>query len=71
LMILIMAVTGLSLAFEDQVAFLKPMHGTIKSIHGFTMYPIIAFIVIHIIGVVLAERKPEGKGIVSDMINGG
>jgi cytochrome b len=34
------------------------------------MYLILAFIVVHLAGVFLAERK-NGKGIVSDMINGG
>ena len=69
LMILIMAVTGLCLAFEDDVPFLKGIHA-IREVHGFTMYLILAFIVVHIAGVILAERK-KSKGIVSDMINGG
>ncbi len=64
-----MVVTGLSLAFED-VAFLKPMRHTVKDVHGFCMYLILAFIVVHLAGVFLAERK-RSKGIVSDMINGG
>jgi cytochrome b len=34
------------------------------------MYLILAFIVVHLAGVFLAERK-DSKGIVSDMINGG
>jgi cytochrome b len=42
----------------------------IKEIHGFTMYLIIGFIIVHIAGVVTGERKYH-KGIVSDMINGG
>jgi len=69
LMIIIMAVTGLCLAFEDDVAWLKSIHA-FRSIHAFTMYLIIAFIIVHIVGVILAERK-DSKGIVSDMINGG
>ncbi len=69
LMITVMAVTGLCLAFEDDYPVLKSMH-FIRQIHGFTMYLIIGFIVLHIGGVLLAERK-EQKGIVSDMINGG
>jgi len=35
------------------------------------MYLILGFIVLHLVGIFLAERKKEGKGIVSDMINGG
>ncbi len=69
LLILVMVCTGLSLAFEDDIPALKAIHA-IRQIHSFCMYLILAFIVVHIIGVLLAERK-EGKGIVSDMINGG
>jgi Ni/Fe-hydrogenase 1 B-type cytochrome subunit len=69
LMILIMAVTGLCLAFEDDVPALKAIPA-FRQIHGFTMYLILLFIVIHLAGVFLAERK-DSRGIVSDMINGG
>ncbi len=64
----IMAVTGLCMAFEDDVPALK-IHA-LREIHSFCMYLIIAFIVVHLAGVFLAERK-DSKGIVSDMINGG
>lgn len=70
LLILIMVITGLCLAFEDNVPALKAIHA-IKQIHGFTMYLILGFIVLHIAGVLLAERKEDSQGIVSDMINGG
>jgi len=66
----IMAISGLLLAFEDQTGFSSEINHSIKEFHGFCMYLIIVFIVLHIAGVVLAERK-AGKGIVSDMINGG
>jgi Ni/Fe-hydrogenase 1 B-type cytochrome subunit len=64
----IMAVTGLCMAFEDDVPALK-IHA-LREIHSFCMYLIIAFIIIHIAGVFLAETK-DSRGIVSDMINGG
>jgi Ni/Fe-hydrogenase 1 B-type cytochrome subunit len=70
LLLVIMVVTGLCLAFEDSLAFMKTIGHTIRDVHGFCMYLILAFIVIHVAGVFLAERK-DGKGIVSDMINGG
>jgi cytochrome b len=63
-----MAVTGLCMAFEDDVPALK-IHA-LREIHSFCMYLIIAFIIIHIAGVFLAETK-DSRGIVSDMINGG
>ena len=69
LMLITMAITGLCLAFEDDVPLLKSIHA-FRQIHAFTMYLILAFIVIHIAGVFLAERK-DSRGIVSDMINGG
>lgn len=67
-LLVIMAVTGLCMAFEDDVPALK-VHA-LREIHSFCMYLIIAFIIVHLAGVFLAERK-DSKGIVSDMINGG
>jgi len=69
LLLLITVVTGLDLAFEDDVPYLKKLH-FLKEVHSFNMYLILLFIAAHIIGVFLAERK-DYKGIVSDMINGG
>jgi Ni/Fe-hydrogenase 1 B-type cytochrome subunit len=69
LFIFTMAATGLCLAFEDDVPALKAIHA-IKEVHQFTMYLILSFIVLHLAGVFLAERK-DSKGITSDMINGG
>jgi cytochrome b len=70
ILLFVMVITGLFLAFEDLMAPFKAIRHSVKSVHGFIMYIIIAFIVVHIVGVVLAERK-DAKGIVSDMINGG
>jgi len=70
LLLLIMVVTGLFLAFEDFFAPYKAIRHSVKSVHGFCMYLVLAFIVVHLTGVFLAERK-DSKGIVSDMINGG
>jgi len=68
-LLMVMVITGLCLAFRDDLPALRKMH-FIKEIHGFTMYLIIGFIIVHIVGVVFGERKRH-KGIVSDMINGG
>lgn len=70
LLLLIMVFTGLSLAFDDDLPFSKSLQHSIKDVHGFCMYLILAFIVVHLTGVILAEHK-DSKGIVSDMINGG
>jgi Ni/Fe-hydrogenase 1 B-type cytochrome subunit len=69
LMLLTMVLTGLCLVFEDDVPLLKSIHA-FRQIHSFTMYLILAFIVVHLAGVFLAERT-DSAGIVSDMINGG
>ncbi|GGI25358.1 cytochrome b/b6 domain-containing protein [Pedobacter mendelii] len=70
ILLLIMVITGLLLAFEDFVDISRGINHSIKEFHGFCMYLILAFIVVHFAGVFLAEKK-DGKGIVSDMINGG
>jgi Ni/Fe-hydrogenase 1 B-type cytochrome subunit len=69
LMLLTMVSTGFCLVFEDDVPWLKSIKA-FREIHSFTMYLVIAFIIVHIAGVFLAERK-DNRGIVSDMINGG
>jgi len=69
LMLLTMVTTGLCLAFEDDVPWLKSIHA-FREIHSFTMYLVLAFIILHIAGVFLAERK-DSAGITSDMVNGG
>jgi Ni,Fe-hydrogenase I cytochrome b subunit len=70
LLLIIMVLTGLSMAFDEELGISKATSHSIKDFHGFCMYLILTFIVVHIVGVLLAERK-ENKGIVSDMINGG
>jgi Ni/Fe-hydrogenase 1 B-type cytochrome subunit len=68
--LMVMVVTGLFLAFEDALAAYKSIRHSVKEVHGFCMYIVLIFIIVHIAGVYLAERK-DGKGLVSDMINGG
>jgi Ni/Fe-hydrogenase 1 B-type cytochrome subunit len=70
LLLLIMVVTGLLLAFKADTGISGNINHSIKEFHGFCMYLILGFIVFHLAGVFMAERK-DGKGIVSDMINGG
>jgi Ni/Fe-hydrogenase 1 B-type cytochrome subunit len=70
-LLLIMVLTGLFLAFEDAMKPFRSIRHRIKDLHGFCMYLILAFIVVHLAGVFLAEFRKDSKGIVSDMINGG
>jgi len=72
-LISIMAITGLSVAYQGLIPFLAGNSNVIKillDLHYYTMYGIVAFAVIHLLGVLLAE-KTANRGIVSDMINGG
>ncbi|WP_069659406.1 cytochrome b/b6 domain-containing protein [Arcticibacter eurypsychrophilus] len=70
LLLTVMVVTGLIIAFHTELGIPRPLSHSIKELHGFCMYPIIAFISVHIAGVIMAERK-DSNGIISDMINGG
>lgn len=70
LLLTITVITGFDLAFEDDFKFLRRFH-FLKEIHQANMYLILAFIILHIAGVYLAERHEKDKGIVSDMIGGG
>ncbi len=70
MLLILIVTTGLILAFDDELTALKPYRHKIQNIHGLCMYLVLVFIAVHVVGVFLAERK-DGKGIVSDMINGG
>lgn len=67
-LILVMALTGLGLAFED-APFLKGLHVPIKKIHSFTQYLVYAYIVCHLVGVIRSDRGKHA-GLVSGMIHG-
>jgi len=67
-LILVMAVTGLGLAFED-VAFFRSIRGVIKQIHSITQYGIYGFVFVHLVGVIIADAGLY-PGIVSGMIHG-
>lgn len=69
-LLLIMVTTGLSIIFKKDLGLSRSFSHSIKEFHGFCMYLIIAFIALHVVGVIWAEQKKD-KGIVSDMINGG
>ena len=68
LFLTVMVVTGLILIYED-VAFLKGIRHLAEETHNVTMYLIIGFIVLHVLGVVWAESK-EDHGLISRMVGG-
>ena len=67
--LLLMALTGLGLAFGRDLGFTREIHDTVKTIHSILQYCMYTFVLIHLVGVVIAENTKD-KGIVSGMING-
>lgn len=70
LMLVVLVGTGLVLIYADDVEALHRIEHTVKEVHNFTMYLVMAFTALHIVGVVYAELT-KNRGIVSDMIHGG
>jgi Ni/Fe-hydrogenase 1 B-type cytochrome subunit len=69
ILLLVMGLTGLSLAFDDDVASLHNIHRTVKEIHEFCQWLMYGFIFFHLAGVFRAELTKH-KGLVSGMIHG-
>ena len=69
LFLTIMVATGLILIFHNDVALFDQLEHTAEEVHNVTMYLIIGFIVLHVAGVVWAERK-EDHGLISRMVGG-
>lgn len=69
LLLFCMILTGLGMAFGRDLGFSRDIFRSIKNFHAFIQYLIYAFIVVHLVGVILAENG-KLKGIVSGMING-
>ncbi|QKG52031.1 cytochrome b/b6 domain-containing protein [Hymenobacter sp. BRD67] len=69
LFITTMVVTGLALTWADDVPWLHRLEHTASEIHNVTMYLIIGYIVLHVVGVVWSEIT-EDQGLVSRMVSG-
>jgi cytochrome b len=67
-LIMVMALTGLCLAFDDLSLF-RGIRGPARQIHSITQYLIYGFIVLHLGGVILADLG-KYQGLVSGMIHG-
>jgi Ni/Fe-hydrogenase 1 B-type cytochrome subunit len=70
LVLLFMAVTGLTINFHELLGISKELAGDIKDIHELVFNAVLIYVPLHIIGVVIADIY-EDKGIISRMINGG
>ena len=67
--LLFMAVSGLTIHFQQELEISKDLAGSIKDIHELVFNVILYFVPLHIAGVIVAENKDE-NGLVSSMING-
>lgn len=67
-LLVLMAVSGLILAFED-VQALRAIHEPAELVHNILQYAMYGFLLFHIVGVVRADLGRYG-GIISRMING-
>ena len=70
LVLTIAVVTGICLSLVPWYPELKD-YRSIRILHEMTMYFVLVFTWVHVIGVILAEWRENTKGIVSAMINGG
>lgn len=70
MVLLFMAITGLSLHFHEELKLGNKLVEDIKEIHELVYYAVLVFVPLHIIGVVIADITTK-KGIISMMINGG
>ncbi len=70
LMTLLMVTTGLILVFKENLGLEKSISSIFKEVHEVSMWFFVAFIVSHIVGVVVSENGQDA-GLVSDMISGG
>ena len=65
----VMVLTGLVLTYHNEVAFFDQIEHTAEEIHNVTMYLILAFFVVHVVGVVWAELTKD-HGLISRMVGG-
>ena len=67
--LLFMAISGMVLAFHNDLGISKDLTHDIKEIHELVFNFILFFVVVHVGGVVIAELKDE-KGLISSIISG-
>lgn len=65
-----MAISGLTLHFNESIGLTKEATHTLKEVHELVYNAVLIFVPLHLIGVVLAETREE-KGIISEMVHGG
>jgi Ni,Fe-hydrogenase I cytochrome b subunit len=69
LLLAFMAISGLGMAYEDDVPWLDHIKRINHNLHGLGQYAIYAYLILHIGGTVISDMTKH-KGIISGMING-
>lgn len=69
LILLFLVITGLLLSFSYNPGMAGSVRRSIREIHGAAQYLIYAFVVIHIVGAIMADLG-KFKGVISGMIHG-
>ena len=70
LLLTVMVLTGLGLTYHHDFAWLDRIEHDLEEIHNVTMYLILAFFAVHLVGVIWTELTSD-RGLVSRMISGG
>ena len=69
LMLVVQVATGLLLVYGDDLGLARGAEHNVKEVHGFNMYLLIGYVVVHVAGVVRAEIV-ERYGPIGSMIHG-
>ncbi|HVN57441.1 MAG TPA: cytochrome b/b6 domain-containing protein [Bacteroidales bacterium] len=69
LVIILLAVTGVMMAFGRELSVPSALHHSIKEFHGLLQWLVYAFVIFHAGGVILADLG-KTRGLVSGMIHG-
>lgn len=64
-----MALSGLLVHFYSEIGLSKESAHTVKEMHEYVAWAIVAFVVLHIAGVFVADNRDQ-KGITSKMVSG-
>ena len=66
----VMVLTGLVLTYHNEVALFDQWEHTAEEIHNVTMYLIMGFFAVHVVGVIWTEVTSD-QGLISRMVSGG
>ena len=64
-----MAISGMSIYLYQDIGLTKEIAKSIKEVHELMAWGVVIFVVMHIVGVFVADNRDQ-KGIISRMISG-